>query len=294
MAKTKVFQTEEGYFSANSKKEVADFFQIKESKVKVVSEEIPETEVVQSLQFLIQKKFQISEARKFSQFSNTPTRFFAIGEPVKIGNLKDFYVTEIFDDGKFYCIEDGQGSYRLFQWFELQKQRSVEENNKIESFAKEDKLFLNFYQQDVSSLLSRYYNFGVDMNPPYQRDLVWTLQQKEDLISSIFQRIDIGKFVFIKNKFKVNEPNYQILDGKQRLNTLIEFYEDRFPFNGKVFSELSWSDQHVLTGLSVSVAEVREEDADEKSIVEYFIKLNISGTPVEKEFLLNLQKKYLS
>lgn len=38
------------------------------------------------------------------------------------------------------------------------------------------------------------------MNPNYQRDLVWDLKDKELLIESIFEGIEIGKFTFIYNQ----------------------------------------------------------------------------------------------
>ncbi len=120
-----------------------------------------------------------------------------------------------------------------------------------------------------------------------------TSNKKIDLISSIFDRIDIGKFVFVKLPYKEDSYSYQILDGKQRLNTIIEFYEDRFKYKGKLFSELSWIDQSNIKNHPISVAEIRDEDATEEKVIEYFIRLNISGTPVEKSFLENLKETYL-
>ena len=80
------------------------------------------------------------------------------------------------------------------------------------------------------------------MNPDYQRDYVWELSDKQLLIDSIFNNIDIGKFAFIHLDYKTwNKTGYayEILDGKQRLKTIIDFYENRFSYKGIYYNDLS-------------------------------------------------------
>lgn len=151
-------------------------------------------------------------------------------------------------------------------------------------------LRLQYMQQDIGSLIHRNFVYwGLDMNPRYQRDIVWTHEQKIELLDSIFNGLDIGKFVFINIPYG-REYGYEILDGKQRLTTILEFYNDEWTYKGYYYSELSPMLQCKFEGLSVSVAEMREEIATEGNILEYFIKLNSTGTPMDKSHLEKVEQ----
>ena len=68
---------------------------------------------------------------------------------------------------------------------------------------------------------------GIDL----QREKVWTLLQKRELIMSIF----IGRYIpcvaiasMIDYSDIKNSDTLQVIDGKQRLTTLIDFLNDEF------------------------------------------------------------------
>lgn len=153
-------------------------------------------------------------------------------------------------------------------------------------------LRLQFFQQDIRSLIHR--NFvccGLNMNPRYQRDIVWAHDQKIELLDSIFNGLDIGKFVFINMPYSdEREYGYEILDGKQRLTTILEFYNDEWTYKGYYFSELSPLLQHKFEGLSVSVAEMRDDVATEENVLDYFIRLNKTGTPMDRNHLEKVEQ----
>ena len=113
--------------------------------------------------------------------------------------------------------------------------------------------------------------------------------QKQALIDSIFKNVDIGKFTFIKHDYS-REFFYEILDGKQRLTTLLQFYEDRFTYKNKKFSELSFRDRHHFTGHPIIQGEVGE--LTQKQIYKLFLKMNTSGTPISQEHLDRIKKLY--
>ena len=110
------------------------------------------------------------------------------------------------------------------------------------------------------------------------------MEQKLSLLDSIFNSIDIGKFTFIRKDFREDiKFHYEILDGKQRLSTICEYYEDRFAWRGKKFSELCATDARHFCGFPIIQGEVSE--LTEQQIYKLFIKMNTSGTPVSKEHL---------
>ena len=117
-----------------------------------------------------------------------------------------------------------------------------------------------------------------------------TLEDKQKLIDSIFKNIDIGKFAFIHKPFNSNEPLYEILDGKQRINALCEFYENRFPYKGKYFNDLSARDRNHFCNYGVDVAEIAQ--ADKATILKYFLILNTGGKPISDTHLNKIKKLY--
>lgn len=77
---------------------------------------------------------------------------------------------------------------------------------------------------------------------------------------------------------------YEVLDGKQRLSALQEFFEDRFTYKGKYFIQLIQRDQNHFGNYSISLAESQNE-LTEKQKLEYFIRLNKTGRVMNKEHL---------
>lgn len=64
-------------------------------------------------------------------------------------------------------------------------------------------------------------------NPEYQRTLVWTLKQKQDYITNLFNGMaEIRPTILLYYEDK--KDIYEVLDGKQRLTTLFQFIDNEF------------------------------------------------------------------
>ncbi|MYN42862.1 DUF262 domain-containing protein [Duganella sp. FT109W] len=72
-------------------------------------------------------------------------------------------------------------------------------------------------------------------DPPYQRNgEVWSLEKKQLLIDSIINRYDIPKIYFHKYsraEAKKRKKEYAIIDGRQRLESIVKFIEGSFPLS---------------------------------------------------------------
>ena len=138
-----------------------------------------------------------------------------------------------------------------------------------------------------------YHCFGINMDPEYQRGYVWTDADKESLLDSVFGNIDIGKFVLVRlegEEYDKKKMSYEILDGKQRLSTLVDFYENRFPYKGCYFNDLSLEDRYCFKNHHISLAEV--DTSDKKTILRHFLMLNQTGRAMDKEHLAKIEKMY--
>ncbi|EIN11787.1 hypothetical protein PUNSTDRAFT_63533 [Punctularia strigosozonata HHB-11173 SS5] len=65
----------------------------------------------------------------------------------------------------------------------------------------------------------------IDLNPPYQRDIVWPEYKQINLITSIFENYYIPPIVFSVTKDEDGEPIRICVDGKQRLTSIRKFMD---------------------------------------------------------------------
>ena len=136
---------------------------------------------------------------------------------------------------------------------------------------------------------------SIDMNPPYQRkSRLWSNADKAYLIDFILNGYDIPKFYiadFTWRDLKLNEKNleYAIIDGKQRFESIFDFYDgnltlnDDFVYNDNpniIIGGLSYKDlvnnYHDIAErfdtFPINVISVVADD--EEPINELFIRLN--------------------
>jgi hypothetical protein len=252
----------------------------------------------------IEEKLQQEKERGIDQiqreipFINTPSYFFNIGDKVSYGAIKESVVEDILYDGKVYvlrCIVTNNNygrpydyeTYRVTSWVNVRPIGCSTDTKFTEN--QDVRLFYN--NSTIESLIHYHYHFGIDFNPDYQRGYVWDQKDKELLLDSIFKNIDIGKFVLIhlsNEEWHKRGFSYEILDGKQRLSTIIEFYENKLAYKGKYYNDLSGIDKNTFTEHKVSVAEVRE--TDKKIILKYFLMLNRTGKSMDESHLAEVEK----
>lgn len=130
----------------------------------------------------------------------------------------------------------------------------------------------------------------------YQRDFCWSLQDKQSFIDSIYNHISLGSVLVRKRSWKDIESMRakgetelafnDIVDGKQRLNTIREFLMDEFVDTyGNHFSDLSEESQNkFLNHQLLQYAEMPEGTTDEEVLYQ-FLKMNFSGVPQSQEHI---------
>jgi hypothetical protein len=230
-----------------------------------------------------------------SRFTNEPTIQYEIGQEVNYGAIDKTVILESLDGGKIYKVhlfssskhsrDSGTDRIDYVCWHDL----TPIPNKDAEILCSSDRPF-NFSQVDTGSLLYYYYFCGIDMNPPYQRGNVWGMENKQALIHSIFENADIGKFVLLSLPYKQGKfPQYEVLDGKQRINALVEFTENRFAYKGKRFFELHCRDQNHLLGYSVAFCRVDQLLTLEQKC-RYFLRLNLGGVPQDPKHIAYVQE----
>jgi hypothetical protein len=138
---------------------------------------------------------------------------------------------------------------------------------------------------------------SIDFSPPYQRrGRLWSKQDKGFLIDSIVNGFDIPKlyladFQYGNSLLNERKLPYAIIDGKQRLETVFEFFDNELTLNadfvfrgdpslslgGLSLRDLRRSYRHIadeFENFSFDIMSVVAED--EKDVNELFVRLNRS------------------
>lgn len=127
----------------------------------------------------------------------------------------------------------------------------------------------------------------------YQRELVerWTLEKKRKLLDAIFNGLDCGKIILrkrdfgwvVKNNHIPGTAFYDIVDGKQRLNALLEFFQDKWTdSNGMYFSDYTdIAKNKLIEGHPFfQWFEIDDEgDATDEDVINIFLGTNDEGVP---------------
>lgn len=90
---------------------------------------------------------------------------------------------------------------------------------------------LDIDSKTVEELYEWYLNDTLLVNRRYQRKLVWGIDEKKALISSLIKKYPIPLLLFVKLDNK-----REILDGMQRLEAIMSFIEQRYDINGRYFA----------------------------------------------------------
>ena len=133
-----------------------------------------------------------------------------------------------------------------------------------------------------------------------QRPLVWTIEQKRELIWSVLMQRPIPSVSMINSICKVDENTdvYLVIDGKQRISAMLDFINDKFTLDTEdgelAFSQLPDEYQSAILRYHMHVSIINEPWDDritDDQKVELFMFINFAGTQQDKEHMKSLNDK---
>jgi len=157
---------------------------------------------------------------------------------------------------------------------------------------------LEIISKTIEELYDMFLNKQLIVNRRYQRKLVWSIEEKKALVSSIVEEYPIPLLLFVKIK-----DGREILDGMQRLEAVMSFVEQKFDFDGEYFDLDSTAltkglkdrgdlvqNTPVLSRLTSSKFlrykfAVSEYSSNNSSIDEVFRRINSNGKRLTKQEL---------
>jgi hypothetical protein len=132
-----------------------------------------------------------------------------------------------------------------------------------------------------------------------QRDFVWDIRQKRELIWSILMNRHIPRMSMLNiiTEDSGTDGAYQVIDGKQRLSTMIDFYKNKFHLEIDnqfyLYSDLPEDYQRVIACYAIPYLVVNEyygNKLTDEDKINWFRYINFAGTPQDARHLKVLSK----
>lgn len=116
-----------------------------------------------------------------------------------------------------------------------------------------------------------------ELQPDYQRDKVWSKDDKQKLLDSILNQWDIPK-VYLH---VVDDDNFDVVDGQQRLSTVYDFYDNEIElseeysaeYGGLTYEDLPDNVKDIFDDYEIDLVLI--EDATEEDLKELFARLQL-------------------
>lgn len=162
----------------------------------------------------------------------------------------------------------------------------------------------NSTEYPISWFRDMYRDGKLQIRPPYQRKPVWAARQKCYLIESILLRLPVPEIYIQQTTSAEGETTYAIVDGQQRIRTLLQFVGseidpgekeynkfvlDKLDPNSrwvnKTFASLSEVEKRNFYGYKFSVRSLNTENEDD--VRDMFRRLNKFLTPLKPQELRN-------
>ncbi|MEO8232921.1 MAG: DUF262 domain-containing protein [Ignavibacteriota bacterium] len=126
-----------------------------------------------------------------------------------------------------------------------------------------------------------------DLQPDFQRGKVWSPEKSRKLLDTIYKRWDIPK-VYLN---VVDEENFEVIDGQQRLTAILKFYDDDLALpneteniGGLTYQQLEDRIKDRFDDYEIDLVLISE--ATEEEIRDLFLRLQL-GTPTNTAERLN-------
>jgi len=116
----------------------------------------------------------------------------------------------------------------------------------------------------------------VNLDPDFQREYIWNQKQKEQYIEWILRGGQSGKDIYFNHPgwFKGFEGEMIIVDGKQRVNAVLDFLDNRVKAYNYYYKEYEDKINYLMASFSVYIADL-EKRID---VLKWYIDMNTGGT----------------
>lgn len=263
--------------------------------------DIAKTQMLQFNDYILERMFA---SKEFIE----ECRGFKIGDEVFIDNSQYKRIIAEF-------VEKEEGTFVIFtnhsinhtpKMIEMisKKKRKDSEGKPYFRTLKEHSIFddvhIDEITSDVENMLNEFSIGTYDFNTIYQRDLVWSTEKKQEFVKKLLiGDVDLCP-TFITAPYKKSKREYEVLDGKQRMMSVIQFVQNQFPVERLYYKDLTIGDVSRLMNATFKYKLVKYYDKKKgfsemslKQKVELFLQINEYGQKVSDEHLSKIKKEFI-
>jgi hypothetical protein len=226
-----------------------------------------------------------------------------VGDELEVGSLHNCIAVAVSPDNKFVCIEvhdkgltygrpydNGRQIKGVWPWHSIRRTSDIQDTAFFDVTSGAKALERGHRSvSDIAGLVHGVIRRGFYADPLYQRGYVWTDADRTRLLDSLFRGLGIGEFIFLSHRDN-GDYTYEVLDGQQRLTTLVNFMLNKFTYRGKLWNQLSPRDQQQFESVRVSWVEMEGTYLTPKLKAEIFLIVNDSGVPQTEEHLAKVRE----
>lgn len=143
------------------------------------------------------------------------------------------------------------------------------------------------YSKSIDSLFSPRLRNKIDYKPYYQRNYVWDYSKASYFIESILLGTEIPPLIFFDNNSEI-----EVIDGRQRFETILRFMENKFSLKSKGLQVLTQLKNHSYDDLALKDREIIDKFLDAKlRIIEFKL---VNHPPLDKHLEDRVKKEIFS
>ncbi len=134
---------------------------------------------------------------------------------------------------------------------------------------------VNIPLEYIPTTIERYLKeYNLNMNPDFQRDYVWTEEQKTKYVEYVLKNPTSGLEIYF------NHPNWMgsfegemvLVDGKQRLSAILDFFNNKIKVFGNYLKEFEGPVPFISLCFNVAKLQTRKE------VLQWYLDFNTGGT----------------
>ena len=148
--------------------------------------------------------------------------------------------------------------------------------------------------QDITWFLDLKRNNQLELNPPFQRRSVWTLKDRRFYLDTIFKGYPCPAIFLHKRIQEDGRAVYDVVDGKQRLESILMFADDRISIAsdfsdtrlaGKKWRDLGETERRVFWNYVLPVEQLNFDPGETEAVNDAFDRLNRNSRKLEAQEL---------
>ena len=142
----------------------------------------------------------------------------------------------------------------------------------------------------ISTLFNCMRKGSIDVEPSYQREIVWSHSMQEKLIETLLEGFPMPSINFVENN-DPSLPKYECMDGKNRLKSIEKYMKGEISVGGIRFDDRTDDEKEDFRSINVQVCIFKQLSYDQRR--EYFRRIQEGKSLQQTEIVWSFEDRPL-